>query len=478
MITFNGMFDNCSDFVIREFVVAGNRAAIMMIDDMVDKVALTESVMTPLTTAENNFSLKTDEEKFVWLRDCVLSSIDEREIFTVEECVHILTAGFCILLYDGVDKALAVGLQGFKFRSIEEPVEEQVLRGSREGFVEPLHINMQLVRRRLRNPNLKFVIKSIGKESKTDICVTYIKGIAKDSVLNEVLRRLDSIDMSTVLASGNIEFFLHDSPYSIFSTIGNTVRPDTFCAKLNEGKVCILVDGTPTALYLPFLFVENFQNIDDYAVHFYYGTFTRILKWLSFAVSVFLPAFYVAITGFHISLLPTPLLHTLAQSEENLPFNAMFEAFLMQVIYELLREAGLRLPKQFGFAITIVGALIVGEAAVSAGIIGAPMVIIVALTATTSLVVPSLYESSVVLRFSYLIIAGFTGMYTLSLAVAFTLFHLCSLKSCDVPYMAPLSPFDPYSMRDVVFRAPWKVLSRKNASVYDMPGTNVDKNQY
>lgn len=472
------MFDQCGDFVIKEFMVAGNRAAIMMIDNMVDKVTLTEGVMNPLTTAQaTRYSLNTDEEKFVWIRDCVLSAIDEREVFTVEDCIKYLTAGFCIFLFDGVNKGLTIGLQGFAFRGIEEPTEEQVLRGSREGFVEPLHINMQLVRRRLRNPNLKFVLKTVGKESRTDICVSYIKGVVEDSVLSEVLRRLDSIDMSMILASGNIEMFLQDSPYSIFSTVGNTVRPDTFCAKLDEGKIGLIVDGTPVALYLPFLFVENFQNIDDYAVHFYYGSFTRILKYIAFIISVILPALYVAITGFHISLLPTPLLHTLAQSEENLPFNSLFEAFLMQVIYELLREGGLRLPKQFGFAITIVGALIVGEATVSAGIIGAPMVIIVALTVTTSLVVPTLYEASVVLRFAYLLIAGLSGMYSLTLAVALTLIHLCSLKSCDVPYMAPFSPFDLYSMRDVVFRAPWKILSRKKITVTDMPGTNVDKNQ-
>lgn len=477
MTDFQGDFDHCSDFISREFTVAGRRAAVLMMDNMVEKVTLSDGVLTPLSHAVPPSPQMSAEEEFVWIRDDVMSTIDIKEIFTFEESMTLLMSGFVLFLLDGADKALSIGLQGFPYRTIQEPNIETVLRGSREGFVEALRINMSMVRRRIKNPNLKFEIINIGKESKTDICVAYIKGVAADSVVAEVMRRLNKIGLHDVLASGNIQPFLQDHPYSIFSTVGTTERPDTLCGKLNEGRVGIIVDGTPVALLAPFLLIENFQNMDDYAVSFMYATFTRILKYLAFIISILLPALYVAVGSFHEELLPTQLLHTLAQSEAFLPFNMVFEAILMQAIYEILREAGLRLPKQFGFAITIVGALIVGQAAVSAGLIGAPMVIIVALTATTSLVVPSLYEPSIVLRFAFIILAGMTGLYTLTLGVAFVIIHLCSLKSYEIPFTAPLSPTELYSMRDVVFRAPMQVMVRKHAHIQDLPGSDVDKEQ-
>lgn len=474
---FESMFDGCADFIEKDFVISGMAASAIMIDNMIDKVALSESIMNPLMSAKQPQAMMSDEDKYVWIRDLVLAAIDEKEVFSVEDCLNILTAGYVIIFFEGIDKSIALGVQGYKFRSIEEPNLEKVLRGSREGFVEPVHINMSLVRRKIRNPNLKFEMFNLGKESKTDICICYIKNIASETVINEVRRRLNSIDIDTVLASGNIQVFFQDHPNSIFQTVGYTERPDTFCGKLNEGRVGMLVDGTPIAIFMPYLFVENFQNMDDYAVGTYYATFTRILKYLSFFISVLVPGLYVAIGSFHQSLLPSNILFTLAQSEEATPFPLILEALMMQVIYEIIREAGLRLPKQFGFAITIVGALIVGQAAVSAGLIGAPMVIIVAVTATTSLVVPTLYEPGVVLRFVFIILAGISGIYGLVIGIAFVALHMCSLKSYDIPYMSPLMPYDLYSMRDVVIRAPWKVLASKKNKVQDLVGSNVDKDQ-
>lgn len=472
-----GQFDGCSDFVYKDFKVCGQKAFMMMIDNMVDKVALTDSVMNPLAKAQRPGGLMTSEQLFTWLRDDVLSSIDQKEVFSYEDAITYAMEGFAVFLLDGVDRGIVFGVQGFKFRSIEEPSVEKVIRGSHEGFVEPVRMNMMLIRRRVKNPNLKFEMLSIGSESKTDVCISYIKGIAPDNVISLLKHRLNNINSDMILASGYIESYIEESALTIFPSVGTTERPDSFCGKLNEGRVGIIVDGTPVSLIVPYIFVENFQHLDDYAVGIYYATFTRILKYLSFFISIFAPGLYVAIGSFHQSVLPSELLYALAQSEEATPFPLVLEALIMQLIYEMLREAGLRLPKQIGHAVNIVGALLIGQAAVSAGLIGAPMVIIVALTATTSLVVPSLYEPGVILRFAFILLAGVAGLYGLTIGVIAALFDMCSIKSYGVPYMSPITPLELEAQRDVVFRAPWRILSNKKKMVQSLPGSEIDDNR-
>ena len=478
MTYLNGQFDGCADFISKEFVTCGHNAIILEMDNMVDKLQVTESVLEPLVKATPPVMIGSDDSVlFDWLRDNVFSSIDQKEAFSYEEVIGFLMAGFVIVLIDGVDRAFVFGLQGFKFRSIAEPSTDKGLRGSREGFIEPLHFNMMLVRRRIKNQNLKFEIYTLGKESKTDICIAYIKSITNESILNEVRHRLRTIDLDTVLASGYIQNYFQDDPFSIFSTVGSTERPDTFCGRLNEGQIGLIVDNTPWTLTMPFVFIDNFQNMDDYTVGAYYATFTRILKYFAFFTSVLIPALYVAVGSFHQSLLPTQLLYTLASAEELTPFSLVFEALFMQVVYEMIREAGLRAPSQFGFAINIVGALIIGEAAVSAGLIGAPMVIIVAITATSALIVPTLYEPGIILRFAFIFLAGMAGMYGIAMGIAFTAFHICAMKSYEVPYTAPISPFSSIALRDVLIRIPWKIMTKRKVTVQDLPASNVDKTQ-
>ena len=475
MYHFNSIYESCVDYTQKEFTLHGVRMVLMNIDNLVDKLSLTESVMQPLLTMPP--PPPDPEDLFLFLRDGVLASNDVHEVFTFEDCNTHMMSGYALLLCDGVDKAIAIGLQGFKFRSIDEPSGEKVLRGSREGFVEALRVNLSMMRRRVKNPALKMEVFTVGMDTKTEIAMVYIKGIAADSIGTEGQHRIKASNLESAMAAGVIQMFFECNQLSVFSSVGSTERPDTLCSKLEEGRVAILVAGTPVALVVPFLFTENFQNIDDYAVGFYYATFTRILKFLAFLITSLIPALYVAVGSFHQALLPTQLLYTLAAAESNTPFTLMIEALLMQVIYEILREAGLRIPKQLGFAITIVGAFIIGEAAVTAGLIGAPMVIIVALTATPSLVVPALYEPAVILRFVFIFLAGMSVFFGISICLAFVILHLCAMKSYEVPYLAPISPFNLVSMRDVILRGPWSLLSRRKLNVQDMPGSDVEKNK-
>lgn len=478
MTYIQGRFDNCADFVYKEFNTCSRRAVILEIDNMVSKLEITESVLNRITDIDAPVTIANyDDKVFDWIRDSKLSTVDQKEAFSFEDVIGQLMSGCAIFLMDGCNRALVFGYQGFKYRGIEEPSTDNVLRGSREGFVEPLRINMMLVRRRIKNPNLKFEVYNLGSESKTEVCIAYIKGVADEAILNDVRRRLKTIDVDVLLASGYIQSYFESNPYSLFSTVGTTERPDTFCARLGDGRVGIIADNAPTTITVPYIFIENFQNMDDYTVGPYYATFTRILKYLAFFFSILVPGLYVAIGSFHQALLPSQLLYTLADAEESTPFPLVVEAILMQLIYEMVREAGLRLPKQIGFAISIVGALIIGQAAVTANLIGAPMVIIVAITATTALIVPNLYESGVVLRFSFIILAGMAGMYGLIIGIAFLAFYLCTLTSYEVPFTAPITPYSTYAMRDVVVRAPWKILSKRKIKVQDLPGSTIDKTQ-
>ena len=466
-------FDGCIDFVHREITVCGEKAKLFTIDNLTDKLAFTEGVLKPMLRAKAPLGINSREDKYLFIRDKVLSYVDQREVFDLEECSWLLMTGFACLMIDGIDRAVVFGIQSYKSRSVAEPTGETVMRGSREGFVEQSRINISMLRRRIKNSDFKVETFMLGTNSHTEVCLAYIKSLANVAVLDSVRTKLRSIDIDSVLASGYIEAFFEENPNSFFPTVGITERPDTVCGKLMEGRVALIVDGTPAVLVMPYLFVENFQNMDDYAVSPYYATFTRILKGISFFVSVLLPGLYVAVATYHQSLLPASLLYTLAQAEEGTPFPVFFEALMMQVIYEILREAGLRAPKQIGSSLNIVGAFLIGQAAVSAGIIGAPMVIIVALTATTSLVVPTLYEPGVIIRFALIIAAGISGMYGLTLTVAFFVIMAVSLSIYGVPYTSPLFPFGATAQRDVIIRAPWSVLMHKRSKVQNMPGSGV-----
>ncbi|ADU28028.1 spore germination protein [Ethanoligenens harbinense] len=473
MVYFNGRLADTADYVHKELTFCGHQCQLMYIDNMVDKMVLSEAVLVPLSQARRPKGVTEGEPFYAWVRDCVLSSADQHEVFSLEEVEWLMMSGFAALLIDGYAKAMVFGLQGFKIRGIDEPNRDRLLRGSREGFVEALRINIMMMRRRMKTSNLKFETYVLGESSKTEVCLAYVKGTVADTTLETVRKRLRELDMDVVLESGMIQPFFEEK-LTLFSTVGYTERPDTLCAKLNEGRVGIMVDGTPMALFVPHLFVDNFTSVDDYATSFYYGTFTRVLKYISFYISVFLPGMYVAIGSFHQELLPTQLLFTLAQAEQNTPFALTFEAFLMQVIYESLREAGLRAPRQLGSALNIVGAFLIGQAAVSAGLIGAPMVIIVALTATTSLVVPTLYEPGVIMRFAYILLAGMAGFYGIVIGFSFFMVMMCSIKSYDAPYLSAIAPFDLFAQRDVVFRAPWKVLNNKTYRTQNFKGSNME----
>ncbi|MCC8073015.1 MAG: spore germination protein, partial [Clostridiales bacterium] len=287
-------------------------------------------------------------------------------------------------------------------------------------------------------------------------------------------RKLRGANFNTVIDYGELVPFVDTNIKSFFSCVGNTERPDVVVSKLLEGRVVIMVEGSPFAIYVPYLFSDSFQCVDDYDNPPFYSGLMRILKYFSFVLSIFLPGIYVAIGTFHQELIPTGLLFTIASEEITTPFSLMTEAVLLLILYEIMREAGLRLPQSIGHAVSIIGGIVIGETTVSAGLIGAPMLVVIALTAISSYVVYPLYESVSVLRFIFIIIGGYTGIYGIILGAGVICVNICSLGPFGVPLSAPISPFDKHSLGDIFYRETWKKLSKRKVRVSKLRGADVD----
>lgn len=469
MVKVRALSQNSTDLLERQIEVSGVPVAILMCEGMVNLQLFTQILVRPLT----ELSLENADGEAVarWVSRQTVLSGDQKEFFTYDELFSFLMSGFVVLLIDGVDRGIACGMQGYSFRSVSEPSTEMNITGSREGFVEPIRVNQTMIRRRLRSPSLKFEMYPIGEKSRTDICLVYLTDTADPRMVEEVKRRLGKLSSDILLSQGYLRPYLEGKPFSPFSSVGTTERPDTLCAKINEGRIGILVDGTPFALVVPYLFEEHFQSMDDYSYRPYYGSFIRLLKYFAFLLSIFLPGGYVAITSFSPEMLPDSLLFNIAASEQQTPFSMMTEALVIHLIYEIMREAGLRLPRPVGHAVSIIGALVIGDAAVKAGIIGSSMVMVVALTALSSFVVPSLYEPAAILKFVFILVGGTWGLFGISVGFVLLLTNLCALESLGVPVMAPLSPCAPADLRDGLWRTGWKKLGSFRLRIQDLPGS-------
>jgi spore germination protein KA len=390
-----------------------------------------------------------------------VSNNDIEETENMQQAVYKIVSGDAVLFIGGNKSALIVGAKAPQGRQVEEPDTEVSIRGSREGFVENLLTNINLIRKRIKNPNLKFQMMQLGVQTKTDVCICYIKGIANNEIVKEVRERVKKIKIDAILDSGYIEQHIADNRLTLFPLVGNSEKCDKLAAKLLEGRVAIFCDGTPYVLTVPYLFVESIQTSDDYYDHAFFAFFMRLLRLFALLVSNLLPAMYVALVSFHHTVIPIKLMITLAVSRQGIPFSPFVEAILMISAFELLREAGVRMPRTIGQALSIVGAIVLGEASVAAGVASNLMVIIVAITAICSFVVPPLIRVTMLLRFAFLAAANFLGFLGISFVAVTVFIHLCRLRSFGIPYMAPFSPLIASDIKDSIFMVPiWAMLTR------------------
>ncbi|NNU82982.1 spore germination protein [Geobacillus sp. BMUD] len=447
-----------SDVVIRRFSLGQERhikAAIVFVDGLVDEKHVYEFLLTPLLEASFPLSL-TEKEWFPWIEQKLTAVGGVKHVGDWEHLFLELFSGETVILLDGVPSAVSATTKGGQYRAIEEPQTQIAVRGPREGFTESLRTNTAMIRRRIRNPNLWLETMPIGTMTQTDVAIMYIKGIANDEVIEEVRARLRRIDTDSVLESGYIEQLIEDQTFTTFPTIYHTERPDVVAANLLEGRIAILIQGTPFVLIVPALFIQFFQAVEDYYARFDIATALRFLRVLIFFLSLVAPAIYIAATTFHQEMIPTQLVIAIAAQREAVPFPGFVEALMMEVTFEILREAGIRLPRAVGQAVSIVGALVIGQAAVEAGFVSSAMVIVVSITAIASFATPSfaIAISARLIRFGLMFLAAMFGFYGIMMGLLVMILHLCSLRSFGVPYMSPLAPFTPSNMGDTLFRIP------------------------
>lgn len=468
---FNKDFKDCSDFNIKEFSLASNKAFVCIMDGLVSSLMLSQLVMSPLLNVREKIK---GEDAINEVKANVVRSVEMSEVTSYDEAYYFLMSGFAVLVVDGCDRALAMGIQGWAKRGVDDPSNEANVKGAKEGFVECINDNKALLRKRLKTPRLKLRQIKLGNAASTAVVIAYIDDRAQSELVNDIEHRIRSANLNALLDYGMLLPFLDTDIKSFFSCVGNTERPDVAVSKLLEGRVVLLVDGTPFAIYLPYLFSDNFQSLDDYDNPPFYSGFIRLIKAFSFLLAVFLPSVYVAVGTFHQELMPTNLLYTIAAEEITTPFSLMTESLLLLVFYEIMREAGLRLPRTIGHAVSIIGGIIIGETSVEAGLIGAPMLVVVAITAIASYVVYPLYESVCVLRFIFIIAGGIAGMYGIVIFAAAMFINICSLNPFGVPLTAPLSPYDKSSSVDMLYRDSWKILSKRSVRVNKLRGVSID----
>ncbi|WEA46093.1 spore germination protein [Priestia aryabhattai] len=447
------IYQDCFDVVFQTFLIGGKTKAILIyVEGLSNIEEIDENVLTSL--------MPETEEMVHSLREMIKKKIHvskRKEVKTFAECIENISIGNPVLLIQQEVFGIALGLAKWEKRSIEEPTAESVVRGPREGFVETLGVNTALLRRKIKSPHLKMKSMTVGRYTSTDVVIAYIEGLADQTLVKEFENRIQRIEIDSVLESGYIEELIEDNSYSPFPQLLNTERPDVAAANLLEGRVVILVDGTPFVLIAPISFFSLLQSPEDYYQRYLISSAIRVLRFVFMVLSLLLPSLYVAVLTYHQEMVPTALLISMASSRESVPFPALVEALMMEVTFEALREAGVRLPKQVGAAVSIVGALVIGQAAVQAGLVSAPMVIVVAITGVSSFMVPHYTQGIALrmLRFPIILLAGTLGLLGVMLGVITLVIHLCTLRSFGVPYLTPIAPMKGRELKDALIRAPW-----------------------
>lgn len=442
-------FSSCSDFFWRMSEnTSGSKFVIIYIGTLCDKTYVSESIIKPLIISTGVINQNTVAAK--------LAALPLGECSTMEQAIEKVLAGNAVIA-GGSDREFfirAIEAKSGDGRSISEPDSETVLRGPRQGFIETAEVNVALLRRIIRSTNLKVIDTKCGDLTGTTVKVLYYEGVARKEIVDSVIKKISEIKIPSCLDSGFLEQFLQSRKYTFFSEIGNSEKPDKISAKILGGRVAIICDGSPVVLTVPYLFTESLQSAEDYLKNVYYATFSRILRFLGMMISIYLPSVYVAILGFHKGALPYSIYKAQAQARNDIPFDVFTEMLIILIIFELIREVGIRMPKAVGNAVSIVGGLILGDAAIKAGIASETVIIIAALTAICNFMNPPYMNTNVLLRFFNLILSKIFGFFGIAASIMLVLSLLCKKTSFGVPYMSPFAPSNKNILCDTLITKP------------------------
>ena len=433
------------DIVVKNITVKGNNLSLVFIDELTNQEDVNGSILFPLKLySKDKITLNDLQNNIV--------TFSNAKVLKPNEIDEKILRGFAVLFIDNEENALGFNTVLYPQRGIEEPPTSTVINGPREGFTETLKTNLSLIRKRLTSKDLKIEELVVGKRTKTRINLLYFNDIADKRVVEEIKKKLNMFEIDGIIDSYYIVKFLEDRPKSIFRQVGNCEKPDIACAKLLEGRVAILVDGSPICLTVPFVMFEDFQSSNDYSANNHKVAILRIIRVLGLFISIFLPAMYISLQLYHYKVLPLKFLVTIVNTTQNLPLNPFLEIIFIIVLFDILFEASVRMPKYLGMAISIVGALILGDTAVKAGLVSPPGVMIVALSAITVYIIPNQSSQISLLRILFAVIGGTLGFHGIILGLMFLVCYLCNIDSFFSPYLAPYAPFVKNDQKDFIIK--------------------------
>lgn len=436
---------DCFDVKYRDVSTRIGKATVVFTDEMCSTAIMSQYIIEPLASTREDIHTPQDIiEKALSINNVGYSK-------DINDSIYHVLSGDVVIFIENVEEVIYCEAKGFVKRGVGTPDTESVLKGPREGFTETFVDNLALLRRKAKNPNFKIEVAKVGSKSQTSVCMCYIKGIAPEGLVSDIRSKINNMDYRFILDSNYIETKIRTNN-SLFDTVGYTEKPDEVMSKLMEGRIAIVVDGTPSVITVPYFFLENFQAPDDYYLNRRFANFSRMIRWAAFFLAIFLPGMYVATVTYHFSIVPSLFVFRLAVSRAGVPFPTFVEVIVIMLFFQLIKEAGLRLPKPIGTAMSIVSALILGDTAVKAGIASTITILVIAISALCYFIIPKIYGAVSIWAMIIVICSSILGFPGFFLAQAAFIAHIASLQTVGYSYLYPIGTMEKYKFKDVVLR--------------------------
>lgn len=463
-------FSTPEDVYRREVKVGECRCVLLFKGTITDALYIGELVRTLEHVTERHITLEKLIKNHVFIPESDIVDDD------IDNAVQVILSGNVIVVLDGVEKMLSINAKSFSARAVSEPPTSTVTFGPREGFVEEMKTNLNLLQRRIKSPHLAIEKMSIGRISNTQVSVIYLSNVAEPKIVKRIKERLSKIDIDVVIDANTLLPYLEEKPLSIFMQAGLSEKPDIIQAKISEGRVAIMVDGSPLVITLPFILIEDFQNSEDYYSRSSISAFLRFIRIMALTFGLLLPGLYVAMQNYHFNALPLKFMVTVMTSVNGIPFVPLTEILFVLLLFDIIRESSVRMPRAVGMAMSIVGGLVLGDTAVKAGIISSPAVMIMALSSIAIYTVPNQVNSLGLLRMLFVLLGGLGGLYFIAIGHIILIAYLSNINSYGTPYLSPISPLMVGDLKDTVFMETKLKMGKRPRSIPNINPTRHGEN--